>query len=172
MLTLRLITGEPGGMAALQAVLEAAPRFFERTTGASPGRAEAQSTVTALPPGRSYDDKFVFGLYADDVMVGCADVIRGWNPPHKAIIGLLLLAEPWQRRGLGRAFAALIEQAIAGWPEITTLRIGVSTNHDEALAFWQRLGYRETGEIKPKAPPFVADTLVLEKPLARPAAAD
>src|SRR5512143_2247326 len=139
MLALRLVTGAPEEMAALQAVLEAAPRYFECVTGGPPGRAEAQSTFTALPPGRSYDDKFVWGLYADDAMIGCADVIRGWNAPHKAIIGLLLLAEPWQGRGFGRAFAALIEQAIGGWPEITTLRIGVSAIHHDALGFWQHL---------------------------------
>ena len=51
-------------------------------------------------------------------MIGVADVVRGWNAPDKAIIGLLLLAEDWQRRGIGCAFAALIEQTILAWPEI------------------------------------------------------
>jgi RimJ/RimL family protein N-acetyltransferase len=167
MLRLARITGAPGEMAALQAVLEAAPRFFECTTGLPAGAAEAQSEVTALPPGKTYDDKFVWGLYADDAMIGCADVVRGWNTREKAIIGLLLLAEPWQGRGLGRAFAALVEDAVAAWPEITTLRLGVvATNHD-AHAFWRRLGFRETGEVKTATPPFVADIVVLEKPLAR-----
>jgi RimJ/RimL family protein N-acetyltransferase len=169
-LRLALITGTPAEMAALQAVLEAAPRYFECVTGLPPGGAEAQSTVTALPEGKSYDDKFVWGLYEDGAMIGCADVVRGWNTREKAIIGLLLLAEPWQRRGLGRAFATLLEQTIAAWPEITTLRLGVvATNHD-ALAFWRRLGFRATGEVKPASPPFVADTVVLEKPLLRDAA--
>jgi GNAT superfamily N-acetyltransferase len=164
---LRALTGEPAEMAALQAVLEAAPRYFEAVCGGPPGPAEAQSTFTALPPGRSYDDKRVFGLYAGDAMIGAADVVRGWNAPDKAIIGLLLLAEGWQRRGIGRAFAALIEQAILAWPEIATLRVGVVASNPDALAFWRRLGYRETGEVRPAAPPFVAEIVVLEKPLAR-----
>ena len=164
---LRELKGEPAEMAALQAVLEAAPRYYQAVTGGPPGPAEAQSTFTALPPGRSYADKRVYGLYAGNAVIGVADVVRGWNAPHKAIIGLLLLAEPWQRRGIGRAFAALVEQAIGAWPEIATVRIAVAASNPGALAFWHRLGFRETGEVRPAAAPFNAEIVVLEKPLAR-----
>jgi uncharacterized protein len=164
---LRELKGERAEMTALQAVLEAAPRYYEAVTGGPPGPAEAQSTFTALPPGRSYADKRVYGLYAGDAMIGAADVVRGWNAPRKAIIGLLLLAEAWLRRGIGRAFEALVEQAIGAWPEIETVRVAVAASNPGALAFWRGLGFRETGEVRPAAPPFVADIIVLEKPLAR-----
>ena len=154
-------------MAALQQVFEAAPRYFETVTGAPPGRAEAQSTFTALPPGKTYDDKRVWGLCAGPRMIGCADVIRGYPVAEKAVIGLLLLAESWQRHGFGRAFALLIERAIAEWPEITTCRLGVAASNARALAFWRRQGYAETGEVRPAQPPFVADVLVFEKTLTR-----
>jgi RimJ/RimL family protein N-acetyltransferase len=165
-LTLRSLTGQPAEMAALQCVFEAAPGYFELVTGAPPGRAEAQSTFTALPPDKTYKDKFVWGLYADEAMIGCADVIRGYPVREKAVIGLLLLAQAWQHRGLGRAFAQLVEQAIAAWPEIERLRIGIVASNQGALAFWRKLGYRETGEIKSN-PDFVREVIVLEKPLAR-----
>ena len=159
-------------MAALQAVLEAAPRYYDAVTGLPPGPAEAQSLITDLPPGKSYDDKLVFALYAGAAMIGCADVIRGWNAPHKAIIGLLLLAESRQGRGLGRAFALLVERAIAArWPEIDTLRLGVVASNDGALPFWRALGFVETGEVKTGPPQWRADVIVLEKPLARDARA-
>jgi diamine N-acetyltransferase len=154
-------------MAALQCVLEAAPAYFERVTGGPPGGAEAQSTFTALAPGKTYDDKFVWGLYSGDAMIGCADVIRGYPVDESAVIGLLLLAEPWQRRGLGRAFAALVEQRIAVWPEIARYRLGVARSNPSALVFWRKLGYRETGEVKPPADGFVSEVIVLEKPVAR-----
>ena len=80
---LRTFTGEPAEMAALQAVFEAAPRYFEAVCGGPPGPAEAQST----------------------------------------------------------------------------------------FAFWHRIGFRETGEVRPEAPPFVGEVVVLEMPLAREVAA-
>jgi GNAT superfamily N-acetyltransferase len=170
-LTLRVITGEPQEMAALQAVLEAAPRYYDAVSGLPPGPAEAQSLITDLPPGKTYDDKIVWGLHAGAAMIGCADAIRGWNAPHKAIIGLLLLHEQWQGRGFGRAFALLIEHAIAArWPEIDTLRLGVVASNEDALAFWRALGYLETGEMKTGPPQWRADVIVFEKPLTRDAA--
>jgi RimJ/RimL family protein N-acetyltransferase len=166
-LTLRALTGEPAEMAALQRVLEAAPAYFLSITGSPPGSAAAQSTFTALPPGKGYDDKFVWGLYCGDAMIGCADVIRGYPVRESAMIGLLLLAEGWQHRGIGRAFAMLVEQRIASWPEITRFRIGVVASNAGAFAFWRKLGYRETGEVKPAGSDFLAEVIVLEKPLVR-----
>jgi len=166
-LMLRLVTGGADEMAALQRVLEAAPTYFQTVTGLPPGPAEAQSTFTALPPGKIYDDKRVWGLYAGDDMIGCADVIRGYPVSDRAVIGLLLLAEQWQRQGFGRAFALLVEQMIAAWPEITTLRIGVVEQNVGALAFWRKLGYGETGEVKSADQSYVGNVVVLEKPLAR-----
>ena len=52
-LILRLLTGEPTEMAALQCVLEAAPNYFQTVTGVPPDGAEAQSTFTALPEGKT-----------------------------------------------------------------------------------------------------------------------
>jgi GNAT superfamily N-acetyltransferase len=162
---LRRLAGEPAEMAALQRVLEAAPRYFERVTGAPPGPAEAQSMFSALPPDKTYEDKRVWGLYAGDEMIGCADVIRGYPARDKAVIGLLLVAEPWQRRGIGTAFERLVTGALAEWPEIATSRIAVIASNRGALAFWRAIGYRETGETRPAAPPFVADAIVLERAL-------
>jgi ribosomal protein S18 acetylase RimI-like enzyme len=154
-------------MAALQRVLEAAPAYFLTVTGLPPGNAEAQSTFTALPPDKTYADKFVWGLYARESRIGCADVIRGYPVPEKAVIGLLLLVESWQRRGLGRAFATLIEQAISAWPEIEMLRLGVAAANADAFAFWRELGYHETGEVKPPPSGVVSELHVMEKPLRR-----
>ena len=169
-LTFRILTGEPVEMAALQCVLEAAPTYFRMLTGAPPRGALAQSTFTALPPDKTYDDKFVWGLYAGNAMIGCADVIRGYPMSHKAVIGLLLLAEPWQRRGLGRALAALVEQAIAAWREVNVVRLGVLPANTGALAFWQKLGYLATGERSTAGPDFVREVIVMEKSLTRSAA--
>jgi hypothetical protein len=100
---LGLLTGERAEMAALQRVLEGAPRYAERITGAPPGPADAQSTYTVLPEGKGYEDKFVYGVYAGGEMIGCADVIRGWPRPDTAHIGLLLIGARHQRGGYGRA---------------------------------------------------------------------
>jgi len=170
-LTLRLLTGLPAEIGELQRVLEAAPSYYLAVTGLPAGDAEAQSIYTGLPHGKTYADKFVWGLYGGQSMIGCADVIRGYPARDKAVIGLLLIAQPWQRRGLGRSFAILIEQAIGAWPEVECLRLNVAVSNSSAHAFWLKLGYRETGEMKPAPPGFIAAMRVMEKPLQRGAGA-
>lgn len=163
-LILALLHGEPAEMAALQCVLEAAPAYYRSMTGAPPRGALAQTMFTALPPEKTYVDKFVWGLYAGNAMIGCADVIRGYPVRDRALIGLLLLAEPWQRRGLGRAFAMLVEQAILTWNEISTLRLGVGVSNHGAHIFWRKMGYLDTGEMKRAGQDVIVDVIIMEKP--------
>ena len=166
-LELRLLTGDPEEIRALQRVLEAAPRYFEITTGGPPGPAEAHTTFIGLPPGKSFEEKFLYGVHRDGRMIGCVDVIRGYPVREKAVIGLALIEESMQRQGIGRKTISLTEREIANWPEITTLRIGVLRGNADAMAFWRRMGFVETGEIKSVGPSFVSDVVILERPLFR-----
>jgi GNAT superfamily N-acetyltransferase len=162
-IVLRPLSGEHAEMQALQRVLEGAPRYAERITGAPPGAADAQSAYSALPEGKSYDDKFVFGIYAGGEMIGCADVIRGWPRADTAHIGLLLVAEQHQRRGYGLAAYDAIEQEAHGWGA-KRMRIGVVRTNEEVLPFWEKLGFAPTGEVKPyRYGPVVSEVLILEK---------
>ena len=161
-LSLRELAGTPEDIAAMQVVFAAAPGYFMAVQNAPAGPDEGADLFTGLPPGRSHADKLVFGLYAGDLAIGCADVVRGWNAPNKAIIGLLLLVEAWQGRGLGRDFASRIEQAIGRWPEVEIIRLGVVAANVRALAFWRTQGYCETGE-RTRNPAFAAEIVVFEK---------
>jgi hypothetical protein len=76
--TIRLLQGEAAEMRELQRVLEEAPEYAHRVTGLPPERRRREHLCGA-PEGKSYDDKFVFGIYRGTAMVGCADVIRGYR---------------------------------------------------------------------------------------------
>src|SRR5205807_10184597 len=91
--TIRLLDGAHAEMRELQRVLEEAPVYTHRITGVPPGRADAQSTYTALPEGKSCADKFVFAVNRGSEMVGCADLIRGYPGAARALLGLLLVSE-------------------------------------------------------------------------------
>jgi hypothetical protein len=80
-----LLKGERSEMEELQRVLEEAPTYAQLVTGVPPGPADAQSTYTILPKGKSYEDKFVFAIYHGGKMVGCADFVRGYPTPGRRI---------------------------------------------------------------------------------------
>jgi RimJ/RimL family protein N-acetyltransferase len=144
-----LLAGEPREMDDLQRVLTSAPEFSRLVMGVPAGPAEAQSTWSGLPEGKGYDDKFVFGVYAGDEMVGCADVIRAFPDATTAHIGLLLIVEAYQGRGLGAAAYRIIESYARDWPGCLRMRTGVVRTNARVLPFWHAMGFAETGETKP-----------------------
>jgi GNAT superfamily N-acetyltransferase len=169
-INLRLLTGQPCEMAALQKVLERAPTYAERVTDRLPGTEEAKLLFNALPPEMTYDNKYVYGLSfsagGPEDMIGCADVIRGWPTPSTALISLLLLDEAHQGHGLGRSTYHLVEQKVRRWPEIDTLQISVVRSNATVLPFWRRMGFAETGEVRPYVcDKLVSESIILTKPL-------
>jgi GNAT superfamily N-acetyltransferase len=164
-ISLRLLQGEHDEMAAMQRVLEGAPTYAERITGAPPGAADAQSTYSILPEGKGYEDKFVYGIYDGEQMIGCADVIRAWPRPDTTHLGLLLIAQAQQRRGHGRVAYQLIEAQIRAWGA-KRVRIGVVGTNAEVMPFWRKVGFAPTGERRPyKYGPVESHVTVMEKPL-------
>jgi RimJ/RimL family protein N-acetyltransferase len=145
---LRALDGTRDEMDALQRVLESAPGYAQLVTGAPPGPADAQSTYAALPDGKSYDDKFVFGVFVDAAMVGCIDIIRGYPDASTAHVGLLLIGEPWQGCGYGSAAVAALERVAGAWDGCARLRLGVLRSNDGAHRLWRRRGFVATGDVK------------------------
>ena len=164
--TLRLVQGEPDEMAKLQRVLESAPAYTHRVTGLPPVATEAQSTYSILPPGKSYDDKFVFGVERGGRMVGCVDVVRGYPDAQTAYVGLLLVAEPFQRQGIGRAAYRALESVIRSWRTCVRVRLAVVATNEAVIPFWSKLGFVPTGEVKPyRYAGVVSESIILEKVL-------
>lgn len=84
-----------------------------------------------------------------------------------ALIGLLLIAEPFQRRGIGTDAYGAIEDCIRSWGDgCAQVRIGVVRTNERVLPFWSRLGFVPTGEVKPyRYASVVSETIVLKKAL-------
>jgi RimJ/RimL family protein N-acetyltransferase len=156
----------PAGEAAVQRVLAAAPGYFHRISGGPPGPAEAGELFAELPAGKSFDDKFVYGIEADGRLVGCLDLLRGYPVPGTAFLGLLLLSEAHQRRGIGCAAYALAESIVRSW-SCDTVRLGVVATNGPALCFWRACGFRATGERRPhRLGTVVSEILLFDKVLA------
>lgn len=135
---------------AVQHLLEASPGYVRRTTGADAGPGDGASVLEALPPGVAPEAKTVLGLEADGELLGICDLIAHWPEPGTAHIGLLLVREDRAGQGLGRRLHEGVLAHVARDASLTTLRAGiVGTNAEHAAPFWERLGYRPTGEERP-----------------------
>ncbi|MFT3816064.1 MAG: GNAT family N-acetyltransferase [Rubrivivax sp.] len=172
MVRLERLTASAADVERLQQLFERAPRYAEATTGESVSAAAAREALEALPPGKLQEDKFVFGAFTDDdVLVGCADLIRGYPSPSVAYVGLLLVDERLENRGYGTEILKQIEAIAVGWAVCIKLRLGVVQANERALRFWSRQGFQATGEVKPYAAGSVVSQIALfERKLPAPAA--
>ena len=149
----------------VHALLIAATDYHLLVEGAAPTPEHVDEFFTAVPDGYTLDDQFPLGFFMGDIMIGGGGILRRWNAPNKAMIGLLVFAPEWRSGGCGRAAVAKIETLARTWPGIDRLRAGVIGNNTDALTFWRKVGFNDTGEIKPKYGPYIDDIVILEKPL-------
>ncbi|MBI3555321.1 MAG: GNAT family N-acetyltransferase [Deltaproteobacteria bacterium] len=152
-------------LTTLQKVIEAAPSYWMRISARLPGRNAAEETFKALPDGKSYVDKFVLGVFdSEGAMIGCADLIRGFPNEETAMLGLLLISEPAQKKGYGKLTYEGIERLILSWKEIRKIRIGVIGTNEVVLPFWKSLGFLETGLRRPyEENGVISENIILEK---------
>jgi GNAT superfamily N-acetyltransferase len=163
---LRLLTAADAD--EVQRVLEAAPDYARRVSGLPVGEADALSLFDMLPEGKTLEDKFVWGIFAPG-LEGVIDVIRGYPDQSTAFIGLLLLRESAQGRGLRRQAFSCVQDEVERWPQIETLRLAVVDTNDPAKGYWEAMGFTATGETKPYRHASVRSTVRLfERPVRKP----
>lgn len=153
---------DPADVAAVQALLEAAPDYALRVEGRLPRPGDALEALADLPPGVQPEAK-LFGVYWQaDERVGCLDLVRGYPEPTVAYLGLLLFAERVHGRGLGTEALAHAESLARGWG-CTALRLAVIETNLPALRFWRRRGFREL--YRKPMPRFTGEAIVMERAL-------
>ena len=164
-ISMQILSDTPDQWRSVSAVLKAATDYHLLVEGAPPTEESVEEFFTSVPDGYTTEDLFPLGFRVDDKLIGVGGVLRRWNTPNKAIIGLLVFDPEWRGRGYGRAAVEHIEALATTWKDINQLRIAVVRTNNEGLAFWRKVGFVETGEIKPKYGPFLDDIVVLEKPI-------
>jgi len=149
----------------VETIVRAAADYYLIVQGTPAPPEEVDEFFNAVPPGYALKDLFPVGFYADGRMVGIGGLLKGWNAPDKAMIGLLVLDPAVRGKGYGGAAVRLMEEMARSWSDIRRLRVGVVACNTNALAFWRRVGYVDTGEVKPRFEPFLDDVVILEKPV-------
>jgi RimJ/RimL family protein N-acetyltransferase len=141
---------------ALQAVYRATPAYWEmyHLPSSPAGQAARDLDAAASTPGRT-----LMGIVrhlaahgdcgeksAQLEMVGVVDFRLHWPDPNVVYVGMVMVAEAYQRQGIVRAAWQLLVPWLAQSARMTTARAGVEQFNPGALQFLQRLGFSLTGD--------------------------
>jgi RimJ/RimL family protein N-acetyltransferase len=137
---------------ALQQVYRATPAYWQMYHLASSptGQAERDLEAAASTPGRTLMG-IVRRMDAHDAsggveMVGVVDFRMHWPDEGVVYVGMIMVAEPYQRQGIGSAAWRLLAPWLAQGAQMHSARAGVEQFNPNGLRFLQSLGFSVTGE--------------------------
>ena len=101
--------------------------------------------MNALPPGKSYDDKFYIGFFSGNNLIAIMDLIHGFPQGDIAFIGLFMMDPQYQGKGTG---SRIIQECIAYLRRqgFRSVQLGVDKGNPQSLAFWKKNGFTITSE--------------------------
>jgi len=128
---------------ALQRVYDAAADYFLGLLARKPNFGEASRDIQSaiMEPNRH-----ILGVEYDGALIGLLDVRLHFPEENVAQIGLLLLAEKQRNQGLGTWALRMFEAWLRRDTPIRVVRLNVAASNRDAHRFWQREGYRFSGE--------------------------
>jgi RimJ/RimL family protein N-acetyltransferase len=99
-------------------------------------------------------------------LVGLIDFRLHWPERGVAYVGLIMVAEPFQRRGIAKASWRLLEEWLGQQAGINRVRLGVEQFTPESVKFLEALGFHLTGDSQRiRSGRRLVRLLAMEKPL-------
>lgn len=103
--------------------------------------------MKALPPGKSYDDKYYIGFFEKDSLVAIMDLILDYPTKGIAFIGLFMTNIQYQHKGIGSNIISEITMSLKslGYRKI---RLGVDKGNPQSYSFWSKNNFNVVSEDK------------------------
>ncbi len=98
----------------------------------------------ALPPGKTYADKYYIGFFRQDALVAVMDLILAYPNAETAFVGFFMMKKGDQGKGTGSAITAECFDRLhqLGFRHI---RLGFVKSNPQSEAFWLKNGFVRTG---------------------------
>jgi len=104
--------------------------------------------MQALPPGKTYADKYYIGFFREDRLVAVMDLILDYPKAGIAFIGFFMMNMDFQGRGIG---TLIIHQSLARLATLgyRSVQLGIDKGNPQSEAFWTKCGFVKTGRELP-----------------------
>lgn len=104
--------------------------------------------LTALPPGKTLQEKHFEGIWQDGQLVALQDWIEGYPREDTAYIGWFILDAEHQGQGVGSVLVQWLLERISAMG-FARIRLAYVKGNEQSQRFWLKNGFLPTGEEKP-----------------------
>lgn len=140
----------------LQQLYEQCAAFILLTDGLPPSPTAAREEFDDLPPGKTTEDIYIFGLFnAEQALLGMIAAVQRYPDKQTWWVGLMMLTPQARGQGLGTGFYRGFEGWVAAQGGLK-ISLTVIEENLPGLQFWQNMGFEVTHQRPPQ--PFKAKT--------------
>lgn len=102
--------------------------------------------LLALPPKKTYEDKYYIGFYDNGFLVAVMDFIDKYPNETTGFIGFFMVNNSISRKGIGTAIITELKEYLKflGYQNI---RLGYAMGNEQSRSFWKKNGFIETGIV-------------------------
>jgi len=127
----------------IYALYQTNPQYFEAMSDIATLES-TRADLTALPPNKTYEDKYYLGFYDSDALVAVMDLILAFPNQETAFIGLFMVQGARQGKGIG---SSIVSQALYYLKEtgFSACRLGYVKTNSQSKYFWEKNGFLPTG---------------------------
>lgn len=135
---------------AMLALCEGNPLYYQHY-GEPPTLKNLRADLTALPPGRTSEDKYFVGFYHEGGLIALLDLITGYPAPGTVYIGWFITDAATQGRGLGTEIISELLSVLkqAGFD---TVRLAYVQSNPQSARFWRKNGFLPAGPLVENGP--------------------
>lgn len=93
--------------------------------------------MKALPPQKSYEDKYYVGFFDDKTLIATMDLILAYPTEEIAFIGFFMTDVQYQNKGIG---SKIIREVCTYLKSLgyKKVRLGVDKGNHQSYAFWEK----------------------------------
>jgi len=141
---------QPKHMESLQKLLNQCEDYAITVEGEGVSPTAAQEIFQSAPPGRSLNDKFLYGiLNQKEEIVGVFEGMRNYPSEMTWWIGLLMLAPEVRGHGLGQKLIRSFKDYVH-LQQGKVIMLGVVEDNLAAYRFWQKQGFELVRQTEPR----------------------
>lgn len=105
---------------------------------------EIKSDLIALPPGKTYEDKYYIGFWENNQLIAVMDLILKYPDKETAFMGFFMVNIKLQGREVGSNIITECLQSLKrlGYAKV---RLGYAKGNPQSKAFWIKNHFKPTG---------------------------